>query len=846
MNEFLTRFQEMVETVPSKIAASDPERELSYLELDADSDRLARLLREADGSPNPVFAYLGTMTVECVSLNTAAGKAGIALVALNPAHPEAELRELIAHSGAVRIVTTELFREQALRVMDTPPVLIPTDPPKRDEIPRFEPVETSPDALHFISYTSGSTGRPKAIPVTRRITDYRCSEKRRLYGTRADDVISTVNTFWWYKQAWPLTVGAEAACFDFARYGIKELENWMRTKKVTIFSTYVAMCRELLFAASAPLPDVRQVVVGGEPVRVEDIRQFDKVFTPGSEFLIRLACQELGPITLFRHRHGDPIDYDTVPLGHILRPDMVRLLDEDGEEVKPGAVGEITASGPFVPPGYHNDPERTKAAFRQEADGTWTFIMGDLAMVGEDGILRSMGRKDHQVKIRGYNVRPHEVEEKLERHPGVAKSAVISFESKHGTRRLAAYIVAAEGHDLTPADLRRYLAEFVPNYQVPSFFFFREALPRNAAGKLDRQALLPLEDIAAAEPNTSWDEIEATETERELLHIWRDVLGHSEFSLGDDFFDVGGDSLQAMTMLLQTELRFGVQLPMETLPLEGASIEAISQRIAANKQGGRTNAPYLLRPGGSLPPLYLAHVRGGHLSDYLSLVAVLDKRRPIFGLHPKGINDGASPAMAMRELAEHSADMIAGHATGADGVRLMGFSFGGMLAFETAHVLSQRGIEVSHLVLLDPPAPWRRPFRNLRALNDYIKGQRTGLTHRRMLGTARAAFGLGPVPANLDEAHFIAGWRYRPEPLALPKVLLVLAKDDNIGVRGMEDWKRLVGSKPTVLEHSGTHMTFIRPPLVKPLAAKIDAWLEDDGHRDGAPLEASAQAGHGG
>lgn len=842
MNEFLPRLREMIDAYPSKIAASDLERELTYVEIDADSDRLAQMLRDADSSENPVFAYLGHMSVDCVSLNTAAWKAGIALVALNPAHPDAELKDLIAHSGAVRIVAMKPYRDQALRLMDTPPIVIPNDPPKRDEIPRFEPVEVSPDALHFISYTSGSTGRPKAVPVTRRITEYRCSEKFRVYGTRPDDIISTVNTFWWYKQVWPLMAGAEAACFDFAKYGIKELENWMRAKKVTIFSTYVAMCRELLFAASAPLPDVRQVIVGGEPVRVADVRQFDNVFTaPGAEFIIRLACQELGPLTMFKHTYGDPIDYDAVPLGKILRPDLVRLLDEDGEEVKPGEIGEVTAHGVLVPPGYHNDPERTAASFRQEPDGSWTYMMGDLATVGEDGVLRSMGRKDHQVKIRGYNVRPHEVEEKLERHPDVAKSAVIPFESAHGTRRLAAYIVAAEGHSLTAADLRQFLGGFVPNYQVPSFFFFRDALPRNAAGKLDRRALSPTDDIAAAAQTQTPDVVlDATPTETELLEIWREGLGHAEFGLEDDFFDVGGDSLQAMTMLLQAELRFGVQLPMETLPLEGASIEAIARRIDEHKRRSTANAPYLLRPGGSLPPLYLTHVRGGHLSDYLSLVAVLDKRRPIYGLHPKGLHDGATPSMAMRELAEHCADMITGHADSGDGVRLMGFSFGGMLAFETAHVLKERGVTVSELVLLDPPAPWAAPFTFLRAVNDYIKGQRTGLTRKRMLETARAALGLGPVPANLDEAHFIAGWRYRPTPIELPRALLISAQDDTVGWPVRDHWQRLLGQTLTVIEQPGTHMSFIRPPLAKPLAKKIDEWL-DNADAGADPAEPAAQ-----
>lgn len=823
LDDFLTRFHSVVGRFSVKTAVSDKRTALTYLELDAASDRLAKSLRETIGDEHAVVAYLGRMTVECVVLNIAAGKAGFGLVALDPGHPDAALREIIDHADAVAVVTTPEFAGQARRLNGREPVLIPMDHPVRDEIAAFEPVARDPAAIHFISYTSGSTGRPKGVPISRRTADLRWQQKLDFYGTTEDDVCAVVNTFWWYKPLWPLAIGAEAACFDFASDGLTGLDAWLRAREVTVLNTYVAMYRELGEAAPAPYPNLRQIILGGEAARVGDVCNFDRITVPGAELMLRLACQELGPLTMFVHRHGDPIDYERVPMGTILRPDRVKLLDESGNEVAVGAVGEITASGEIVPAGYHKDPERSREQFSRNADGTWTFRMGDLAIRDAHRTLKSMGRKDQQVKIRGYNVRPHEVEEKILRHEGVREAAVRAMEDTRGVLRLAAFYVGEGDDPPTPTELRAFLSETLPNYQVPGTMIRRESLPRRPNGKLDRMALtLPAQALADRSAV-----LEArTETEKIVSRIWEKVLGRSGFGFDEDFFDLGGDSLMAMSMLLEAERATNSRIPLEALTLKGATLRAVVDQLEANRPVGEDAcAPVMLQRGTrSDPPIYAMHVQGGHLSDYLRMIPGMSGQT-VLGIHPKGMRSAARPDMRIERLAGHCADIIEKHAAPGQPIRLMGYSFGGILGYETASVLMARGLPVSHLILLDPPALWARRFHRLRAIKRYFGGDRTGKSPTRVMASFTALLGLAPPPENLDDAHFMAVSLYRPKPRQSPNTLYVSCLEHPRAERYRREWERLVGSTIATVGSACSHDTLMREPNHPRIATAVDTWL---------------------
>jgi acyl-coenzyme A synthetase/AMP-(fatty) acid ligase/thioesterase domain-containing protein len=829
MDAFLSRFREIVARLPEKVAVSDAVRSLSYREIDALSDRIAWVLAADAGSENRIYAYLGRMSCDCVALNIAAGKSGTAVVALDHSHPAAALREIIAHSGAVRIVATPEFEALAREVMEAAPILLPLDAPVRSEIAPYPLVERDPDLLHFISYTSGSTGRPKGVKVSRAICDYRWQQKLGYYGTHESDVVAMFTPFWWYKHIWPLSVGAECACFDFAGEGLGPLEGWMRAKKVTVLLTYTAMYRQLAAAAGAPFPDLRQVIIGGEATRVEDVRNFDRITAPGAAFMSRLACQELAVLTMFTHTHGDRIDYDTVPLGRNMHPGETRLLDAEGREVPRGTPGEIVTKGSLVPPGYHNDPERTAEAFTLHPDGEWSFTMGDLAWEDETGMLHALGRKDQQVKISGYNVRPHEVEEKIALHPDVAEAAVTAFEGAKGIRRLAGFYVPEPGARLTSAELRAFLKAQVPGYMVPSLLIEQETLPRTSNGKLDRKALpAPLELVEAADPR---DIEAATPTERVLAEVWRQVLGHGNFGLDDSFFNVGGDSLQAMRMLLEAARPLGYQLPYDTLFLNGADIRSIANQFDAVAEGAIGNGLRIVRKGAGKETIYLGYMRGGDVSSYISTVRHMSDAFSFVGMMPRDFlnaHENRQLDARMEDISAYCADQILEHETSGTGINLMGYSFGAILAFDIARTLTERGHEVSSLIMLDSPYIWGKSFHVLRCTKRYLRGgegMKLNMGLRRLWEMARAATGFGPNPTDIRDASSLAGFRYQPKPLKLRRVLFVQAEENlNTGIWS-DGWKTILGPDMEVARTPGNHKSMIQDPHSRALAELVEDWL---------------------
>ena len=824
MEKFLRVFAGRVKERAGWLAVSDETRSLTYDQLDCAADRLAGLLSLDRASENDLVGYLGRMTVDCVTNTVAAAKAGTGIVALDPSFPKSALKELVDHSGMARIAAPPEYAALAASLLDAPPVIIPQDVPDRAAVPVFAPVPADPEALFAVTYTSGSTGRPKGVPNVRRIAEDRWQRPLKMFPPAADDRVAQFNTFWWAEQLYPLALGLEIHCFDFGRRGAAELDSWMREKRISFLSTYTAMYRQLAASAAAPFPDLKRVLIAGEAVRRADFENFVNIALPGAIIGNRYGAQEFGSILLYTHRCGDPVPYDFVPMGKSFFPDAVRLLDEDGREAADGEPGEVTVTADFVPDGYHNDPERTAQVFRREANGLMTCAHGDLAYRDHAGIYHSFGRKDQQIKIRGYNVRPPEVEQVLLEHPGVKAAAVAPFDGRHGIRRLACYFVPEPGVTVSRSELRAFMAEKVPNYMVPGVFTEMERLPVTATGKLNLSGLPdPMAGLATGTAAAGGEALSGVEAL--LAHAWSDVLGHADFGPDDDFFDVGGDSLQAMAMLVAVERDTQIRVPLESLILDGASIRSLAARIGTGVQNRDVTPPVAMKRTGDRPPFFAAHVMGGHLSDYLALQAALDARQPFYGLHPRGMDGRSPPDTSIEAIAAHC--IRAMKLQQPDGpYRLIGYSFGAYVAYEMACQLHSRGEAVSRLVLLDPGVSWQEPLRFVKAVYRPLRYQqdlRKGW--ERLSRTVPAAFGLRLPPSQLDEAHYGALMKYHPRPMPLPHVLLVSAMENKQQADIKRHWRTLIGPQLQIVDNSGDHSHLVRAPHAWTLAQKIEGWL---------------------
>ena len=327
---------------------------------------------------------------------------------------------------------------------------------------------------------------------------------------------------------------------------------------------------------------------------------------------------------------------------------------------------------------------------------------GDLARWRAEGVLEFLGRADQQLKIRGFRIEPGEIEAVLPSHPAVVQAAVIAREDPGGDKRLVGYVVAQSGQRAEPALLRSHVGQSLPEYMVPGAIVVLEALPLSPNGKLDRKALPAPEfgvigSAAWRAPRSPQEEI--------LGSLFAEVLGVSNVGIDDNFFELGGHSLLAARLVSRIRATLGLELPIRSL-FEAPTVAGLVERLDLNTNQKSLDVILPLRPFGNLPPLFCVHPAGGLSWCYSGLLQHIRADYPIYGLQARSFNQ---PEILPRTLQEMVADYL-GQIRAiqpAGPYHLLGWSFGGLVAYSLGSHLQLQGEQVPLLVLLDsyPPGP---------------------------------------------------------------------------------------------------------------------------------------------
>jgi acyl carrier protein len=286
------------------------------------------------------------------------------------------------------------------------------------------------------------------------------------------------------------------------------------------------------------------------------------------------------------HREG-------VPIGYPVTGTTVALLNPDGEEVGVYGIGEIVIQNPHVALGYWRQPELTRAAFQGDEDDPRerAYRTGDLGRRLPDGSIVFAGRKDSQVKLRGYRIEIGEIEAALLAHPAIREAVVVIREDVIGEPRLAAYVVPPPGEDVQVGQLHRFLKERLPSYMLPATFVALSRLPLTSTGKVDRRGL-----PAAPPPRRDLDAtlvVPRTPLEQALAALWAELLGLDRVGVTDDFFELGGHSLLLMRVLSRVRDRFSVELPLRRM-FEGPTVAQLAEAVADAQ--GKTGPAAPIRP----------------------------------------------------------------------------------------------------------------------------------------------------------------------------------------------------------------------------------------------------------
>ncbi|HYR06445.1 MAG TPA: thioesterase domain-containing protein, partial [Longimicrobium sp.] len=510
--------------------------------------------------------------------------------------------------------------------------------------------------------------------------------------------------------------------------------------------------------------------------------------------------------------------------------------------------------------GYLHQPALTAERFVPHpfspTPGARLYRTGDRAGWRADGVLDFLGRNDSQVKVRGFRIEPGEIEAALKQHPSVADAVVVAL-GEDRDARLVAYLTPREGAAFpADAELRERLSRSMPDYMVPSAFVALDAIPLTPSGKVDRRAL-PQPDAPTGGDGYV---VPRDVTELEVARIWAESLGIPRVGAADDFFRLGGHSLLALRMMARIRERFGRDLPLSTLfrhPTVAAFSDAL-RREGADADDGRLLVT--LNAGGALPPLFFFPPAGGTVTHYADLARHMGPEQPFLALHAPGLTGDEEPldsvaAMAARFVEEIRAAQPHGP------YWLGGWSAGGTVAFQAAHLLRAAGEAVALLAIVDSPAPdgvrEQTPPDRVRllrlfarsivteddALLDALEDELRALPEEaRLAGLSRwiARHGGQVMDAELERvgrsvAVFAATARavydYRdPPPLDVPVALFVASEgraDEGMGPDALPArWRPFAAGELITHTVPGVHVHLPLDPAAETLAAQLREVME--------------------
>ncbi|MGW7206667.1 amino acid adenylation domain-containing protein [Streptomyces sp. NPDC054837] len=595
-------FEARATKTPDAVAVEDSDSTLTYHQLDARAEQLARVLGSHGAGPGRIVAFSLPRSADLAVAVLAVLKSGAAYLPLDPEHPAERTAYLLADAGPVCLIARDGLDGDA----DCPVV----DPDAAPDDPAQPLAEARPADPAYLIYTSGTTGRPKGVVVEHRnLTAYvaRCVEAypslrgtSLLHATMSFD--ATVTTL-----HGALAAGGRVHIAGFHDAGAAPASGGYTFLKATPSHL------PLLPALPHDLSPAEEFMLGGEALVGEALRGWRRDH-PGVRLINHYGPTELTVgCTDHRIEPGDDLPTGPVPVGRPMWNTRAYVLDTRLNPAPVGVEGELYVAGGHVARGYWRRPGLTAERFVADPfdpAGGRMYRTGDLAVWRADGTLELRGRADGQLKIRGLRIEPGEVEGALTSHPAVAQAAVVVREDHSGVRRLVGYVVSAAEADC-PA-LLAHAARHLPAHMVPEALVALDALPMTPNGKLDRAAL----PAPAAFGETTGPAPRTTQ-ERVLADLFAEVLGVPGAVIGvnDGFFDLGGDSITSIH-LVSRALAEGLRLTPRDV-FEQRTVAALAATATARPATGPAREPDA--PTGSLPLTPAMHrllERGGPIAAF--------------------------------------------------------------------------------------------------------------------------------------------------------------------------------------------------------------------------------------
>jgi amino acid adenylation domain-containing protein len=721
-------FQAQAAARPHATAVTFEGQALEYSRLERWSNRLAHRLHSMGVAPGTRVGVCMDRSFELIVALLAIVKAGAVYVPLDPTDPSERLGR---HVGSLRISLLLTLRRNRDRVpVSAAEVMCLDDELDLSREPDSPPhVRTGAADTVYVMFTSGSSGDPKGVEVPNRAVvslvrdvDYvRLGAGETVLGLAP--VAFDASTF----EIWgALLNGATLALAPPGPLSTGELLTLVREQNVSVIWLTAGLFHRVVDDRPELLSTVGQLLAGGEVLSPDHVARALQAL-PDHGVLIN----GYGPTetTTFACAHqmrpGDAIG-GSVPIGRPVAGRRIYILQESGEPAPPGVPGEIFIGGAGVALGYASDPQASAERFLADPFAgdpqARMYRSGDRGRWRSDGTIEFLGRRDRQLKIRGFRVEPGEVEHALRGHPDVADACVTVMRAERsagGAGLLAAHIVPRAGCAPDAADLRAHVARLMPAYAVPAAWSSLERLPLTRNGKVDLSALPePVLGVGQHGRAGSEEQTQAAAPagrhagapdalERKLLALWRQTLEIDDVHPDQDFFDLGGHSLLAVELFEAIELRLGMRLPLASI-FEAPTVRQLAALLREEGWDSPRGSLVALRASGRRPPLFFVAAGDGNSVGFGALARRLGPDQPFYALQPRGIDGGARLHGSVEAMAKHYLRAI--RAVTPDGPYLLGGRcLGALVAYEMARRLRAGGARVDLLLALDSGGPlWRQ------------------------------------------------------------------------------------------------------------------------------------------
>lgn len=530
---------------PQKPAVKDAGGSYTYAELEAASAKAAAFLQKNGVKPGDFVGVFASRTRYTVANILGVLRAGAAYVPVDPNNPRARRDDILANAGC------KICMEGCVWEHEDPAQLIP--------------VPADPACIAYVIYTSGSTGRPKGVVITHDAASNTIQDiNQRFHVTEQDNLI-----------------GLSSMCFDLSVYDlfgafaaggtlvmipeihdVRYIQETVRREEITVWNSVPAVMQMYLDAADSSKPldakkkPLRLVMLSGDWIPLALPERISRCL-PNAQLISLGGATEASVWSICYPVKAVQPEWNSIPYGMPLANQSFYVLDYDGNPCADHVPGELMIGGRGVAVCYHNDPEKTAAAYFMHPLFGRLYRTGDFGRMQPEGYIEFLGRRDSQVKIRGHRIELGEIEAAMLGQPSVRQACAVILKSDSGL-----YIAATAVSDteLDSGTLKAALSQRIPHYMIPSVIIQVAEMPLTVNGKIDRQRL---EEMCRTEEAAAEITAAQTETEKTVEGFWKEVLALDAVGVNQDFYELDGDSIKLFTIVAKLEMTYGISIPRE-------------------------------------------------------------------------------------------------------------------------------------------------------------------------------------------------------------------------------------------------------------------------------------------